>query len=59
MSWLFVDQNRILWHVYKMKVDDRVRDFNTRNYFIFGIFVGIGFPSMPKREIDDMILFGS
>ena len=37
---------------------NRGRDFNTRNYFLFGIFLVVlikfgkyGFPSMPKREI--------
>ena len=42
----------------KIKVADGGRDFNTRNYFYFGILLVIqiefgqfGFPSMPKREI--------
>ena len=41
-----------------MKVVDRGRDFNTRNYFIFDILLVLliksgqfGLPSMPKREI--------
>ena len=34
-----------------MKATDRGRDFNTRNYFLFGIVFGIGFPSRLKREI--------
>ena len=38
-----------------MEVANRGRDFNTRNYFLFGIIVGCtsctSFPSMPKREI--------
>ena len=41
-----------------MEVVDRGRDFNTRNYFPFGIVLVLlfklsqfGFPSMLKREI--------
>ena len=38
-----------------MKVVDRGRDFNTRNYFLFCIVVGIGLPSMSMREIVENI----
>ena len=41
-----------------MKVADRGRDFNTRNYFLFGILLVVliefgqfGLPTLPKREI--------
>ena len=41
-----------------MKIVDRGRDFNTRNYFLFSILLVLliksgqfGLPSMPKREI--------
>ena len=53
-----VDHNRILYPIQKMKVVDRGRDFNTRNYFLFVILLVVlikfgkfGFPSMPKRKI--------
>ena len=41
-----------------MKISDRGKDFNIRNYFLFGIllvelikFRQLGLPSMSKREI--------
>ena len=47
----------------KMKVVEKGRDFNTRNYFLFGIllvelikFGQFGLSSIPKRDISKNIL---